>query len=56
MCLTDLAFRKIKDTAKGSNPICDFSNYESCVRMFVQNLSVFDGVKIANESFEAPPT
>ena len=56
-CLTDLSFRKVKDPCKGSNPICDFSNYESCIKMFVVNLAILDGIKImANESFEAPVT
>ena len=44
--LQDLSFRKVPDPAKGNNPICDFQNYDTSIKMFCSRLVNLDGIKI----------
>ena len=42
--LRELSFRKAGDESKGSNPICDFVNYQDSVKLYLPNLAFLDGV------------
>jgi len=44
--LQNVGFRKVGDESKGSNPICDFVNYEDTVKLYLPNLAILDTVNL----------
>ena len=42
--LRELSFKKIDDSNKGSNPICDFPNYADTIQMYLLDLTKIDGM------------
>jgi len=44
--LRTLSFMRRGDASKGSNPICDFVNYQDTVNLYLPNLLELDGFKI----------
>ena len=47
--LRDLSFRKAGDESKGSNPICDFVNYQDSVKLYLPNLAILDGLNLKKQ-------
>lgn len=44
--LSELSFQSVKDPSKGSNPICDFTNYAQTVQMYLGQVKILDGQKV----------
>ena len=53
--LRSLAFQKAGDSSKGSNPICDFFNYRDTVKIYVPQLTSFDGEQVGDSGSMVTP-
>ena len=52
--LRNVSFQKAGDETKGSNPICDFVNYNDTVRMYLPNLAIIDGFQAVHSQNGSP--
>ena len=52
--LQEVSFRKAGDESKGSNPICDFPNYNDTIQMFLLKVQKIDGMQKGSSNLHSP--